>query len=181
MMVQRISDIKFTEMEQQSILNANVWFIMKKCFFPLLALIVSSCATLKTVTQNYELECVSSCIIEENGYIVKRVILGDLPFSVRVKNLSKLGNMFRIKVTIVDDEEYGEVPYPSLYLVSGEGPKYKIEETLCIGNIGGDIDCEFNWDTKKDTLLIAIDAPGYHGSVYSLKPVRGSGLEANNP
>lgn len=152
-----------------------------KCFFPLLALIVSSCATFKTVTENYELECINSCIIEENGYIVKRTILGDLPFSVRVNKISKHGNMFRINVTIIDDEEHEKVPYPSLFLVSVEGSKYKIEELLCIGNIGGDIDCKLNWESEKDTILIAIDAPGYHGSVYSLKSVRAKEPETNNP
>lgn len=151
-----------------------------KCVYFLLALIVSSCATSKTVTENYELECVNSCIIEENGYIVKRTIFGDLPFSVRVNKLSKHGNILRMKVTIIDDEEHEKVPYPSLYLVSVEGSKYKIEEVLCIGNIRGDIDCKLNWDSEKDTLLIAIDAPGYHGSVYSLKPVRAKETETNN-
>ncbi len=44
-------------------------------------------------------------------------------------------------------EEHEKVPYPSLYLVSFEGSKYKIEEILCIGNIDGDIDCKLNWDS----------------------------------
>ncbi len=136
----------------------------------ILVFFLESCTPLKPVSKVYDVTCVDTCIVEENGFFVKRYIIGDRPFSIRIDELTRNGEKFRIKMTVIDNVCNENVPYPCLYLVSVEGSKYRIDKEICTGDISGNIDCIFKWNSPKETSLIVVEALGYHGGVYVIKP-----------
>ena len=133
------------------------------------AFFIGACTTSKKITETYDLVCFNSDIVEENGYFVKRYVLGDRSFTVQIKELTKDGDMFRFKGRVIDND-YDIVPYPYMCLISIEGSKYRIVKKLCIGDVSGNLDCVFKWESSAATPQIAIDAVGYHGAVFYLEP-----------
>ena len=108
--------------------------------------------------------------VEEDGFFVKHYELGERQFTFQLDTLSRAGNLFKIKGTIIDDINHDVVPYPCLYLVSADGSKYQIKKEMCMGDISGNLDCCFEWNTQKSKPLIAIKAIGYCGIIYIIEP-----------
>ena len=141
-----------------------------KLWYIFLCVILSSCITMRNVSEEYDLAVIDTQFIEEDGHLVKCYVLGDLPFSIKVKKLVRKGGTVVFKAIVYDDEHCCGVPYPTLYQVSAVESKYKVEKVLSAGNIDGIIECTIKCDTPKDAIVLAIDSPGYHGAVYTLRP-----------
>lgn len=135
----------------------------------LAVVIIGACSCSKKIMRSYQISRFDSCVVEEDGFLVKHYELGDRQFAFYIDTLSRTGNLFKIKGMIIDEINQDVVPYPCLYLVSADGLKYRIRKELCQGNISGNLDCCFEWDTKKSKPLIAINAIGYCGSVYIIE------------
>ena len=125
---------------------------------------------MRNVSEEYDLAVIDTQFIEEDGHLVKCYVLGDLPFSIKVKKLVRKGGTVVFKAIVYDDEHCCGVPYPTLYQVSAVESKYKVEKVLSAGNIDGIIECTIKCDIPKDAIILAIDSPGYHGAVYTLRP-----------
>ena len=129
-----------------------------------LAMTLAACTQSKMVIMN-----VGSSVVEEDGYYVKRLIMGERPLEVQMKELSKKGDKFRLKGTVVDQVSNDGVPYPILCLVSVDGSRYNIVKELCVGDEFGNFDCIVEWKYPKEGAPhIVIDALGYRGTVYAI-------------
>ncbi len=134
----------------------------------ILVFFLESCTPLKPVSKVYDVTCVDTCIVEENGFFVKRYIIGDRPFSIRIDELTRNGEKFRIKMTVIDNVCNENVPYPCLYLVSVEGSQYRIDKEICTGDISGNIDCIFKPKSvirptiRQNVLFIGLFMPYQH-------------------
>ena len=131
--------------------------------------IIGSCSCSKKNTRNYHVTRFDSYFGLEDAFFVKHYELGERQYEFNIDTLSRVGNLFRIKGTIIDDVNQDTIPYPCLYLVSSEGSKYRIIKESCMGNISGDIDCCFEWNSQKSKPLIAIKALGYCGNIYMIE------------
>ena len=138
---------------------------MKRTFLLVfLATTLAACTQSKMVIMN-----VGSSDVEEDGYYVKRLMMGDRPFDVQMKELSRKGGRFRLKGTVVDQVGNDGVPYPILCLVSVDGSRYRIVKELCVGDVFGNFDCIVEWEYPKEGVPhIVIDALGYRGTVYAI-------------
>ena len=131
--------------------------------------IIGSCSFSKKNTRHYHISRFDSYFGVEDAFFVKHYELGERQYEFNIDTLSRTGNLFRIKGTIIDDVNQDTIPYPCLYLVSSEGSKYRIIKELCMGNISGDIDCCFEWNSQKSKPLIAIKTIGYCGNIYMIE------------
>lgn len=144
---------------------------MKKgVFLFFLMLILGACMNSRTLFRKYDIVCTDSCFAEENGFFIKKYVIGDRLFSVQIEEATRRGDVFRLKGIVFDNVCNEGAPYPYLCLVSVDGSKYKIDKELCRGDSSGKFDCVFKWDIPKEDLRIVIDALGYHGMVYDIKP-----------
>ena len=138
---------------------------MKRTFLLVfLATTLVACTQPKMVIMN-----VGSSVVEEDGFYVKRLMMGERTFEVQMKELSRKGDMFRLKGTVVDQVSNDSVPYPILCLVSIDGSRYRIVKELCVGDVFGNFDCIVEWEYPKEGApYIVIDALGYRGTVYAI-------------
>ncbi len=130
------------------------------------AILFGACALFEKTTKEYELVCVDSGIVEEDGYFVKKIILGNREFSINSLELTRKGDSIRLKGVLICAVTMDTVVFPKVCLVSGESPNYKIEKELFVGDLSGKIDCVFWWDFRKGYPKIAIDALAYQGGVF---------------
>ena len=137
---------------------------------PFMTVVIGACSCSKKIASSYLISRFDSDLVEEDGYFVKHYELGERQFTFHPDTLSKTGNLIKIKGTIIDDVSQDIVPYPCLYLLLLDGSRYRIIKELCTGDISGNIDCCFEWDSQKSNLLIAIKAIGYCGGIYSIEP-----------
>ena len=135
------------------------------------AILFGACALFEKTTKEYELVCVDSGIVEEDGYFVKKTILGNRDFSINSLELTRKGDSIRLKGVLIDNKTTDTISLvPTVCLISGECPKYKIEKEFYVGNYPGKFDFAFQWDFRKGYPKIVIDALTYHGGVYIVRP-----------
>lgn len=131
------------------------------------AILFGACALFEKTTKEYELVCVDSGIVEEDGYFVKKIILGNRDFSINSLELTRKGDSIRLKGVLIDNKTTDTISLvPTVCLISGECPKYKIEKEFYVGNYPGKFDFAFQWDFRKGYPKIVIDALTYHGGVF---------------
>ncbi|MBQ6725305.1 MAG: hypothetical protein IJQ89_01895 [Bacteroidales bacterium] len=145
---------------------------MKKVLLILFfASLLGACAFSTKTAKEYDIECFDSGIVEENGFYVKRIILGNRFFSIHIEELTKKDDSIRFKGVLIDNKTTDTISLvPTVCLISGECPKYKIEKEFYVGNYPGKFDFAFQWDFRKGHPKIVIDALTYHGGVYIIKP-----------
>lgn len=134
------------------------------------AILFGACALFEKTTKEYELVCVDSGIVEEDGYFAKKYISGNRDFLINSLVLTRKDDSIRFKGVIICAVTMDTVVFPKLCLVSGESSNYKIEKELFSGDLSGKIDCVFQWDFRKGYPKIAIDALAYQGGVYIVRP-----------
>lgn len=142
-------------------------------------MVLAACNSPKCALRGYDLECVDSGIENNDGYYEPLHILGDRPIELRMRKVTKNGDRYRIKGTVLDKVCLGNAAYPSLFLVTSERPNYKIIRKLCVGKITGDFNCTFKWDKQTSDPIIVIDAVGYHGAAYSVKSTEAKSFAHN--
>ena len=149
---------------------------MKKVLLILFfASLLGACALFEKTTKEYELVCVDSGIVEEDGYFIKKIILGNRDFSINSLELTKKDDSIRFKGVLIDNKTTDTISLvPTVCLISGECPKYKIEKEFYVGNYPGKFDFAFQWDFRKGYPKIAIDALVYQGGVYIVRPRSGA-------
>ena len=138
------------------------------------AILFGACALFEKTTKEYELVCVDSGIVEEDGYFVKKIILGNRDFSINSLELTRKGDSIRLKGVLICAVTMDTVVFPTVCLILGECPKYKIEKEFYVGNYPGKFDFAFQWDFRKGYPKIVIDALTYHGGVYIVRPRSGA-------
>ena len=130
-----------------------------------------ACSQTQKYSKHYEISMLESGIKEQVGCFDNWINLGERPLNIST-NIIRHGNKFKINGIVTDAVTDEPITHFKLYLVSKNVSKYIIIDELNVFYPDSNeyFECNFKWDFPSEYPHIVLDAAGYQGAAYIIKP-----------